>query len=274
MLRAVTFDLWETLIQEDAACEAPRRDYRVREIGRLLRDAKLPVTDEALVAAHREVFVKMEPFWGSNLDISILEQAKMFIECALGGAVDGKLPPALLLESAKHYGEAAMKFPPKQSDGARAVLAATRASGLRLALLCNTGRTPGKVLRDLLAQFEMKAFFDVLCFSDEVRIRKPAAEFFTRALTRLGVRPDESVHVGDMPDTDLVGARAAGMRTVHVRRDGTPAAAAGLADHVIATISQLPEVLGRLMSSPQSAPTPGPPKTPRPSDFGKETTHL
>jgi len=274
MLRAITFDLWETLIHEGPDCEEPRRDYRVQEVGRVLRDNKLSVETASLVRAHKDVLIKLDPFWGANLDLSILEQTKMFIEGATGSTVDGRLAPAALLEASRHYGEAAMKFPPKPAEGARAVLAACRASGLRMALLCNTGRTPGKVLRDLLQQFDMKAFFDVLCFSDEVRLRKPAVDFFARALQRMNVRPEEAVHVGDQPETDLAGARATGMRTVHVRRAGAPEAEAGMADYVITGIGQLPEVLGKLMTSPSPAPTPGTPKTPRPSDFGRETTHL
>jgi putative hydrolase of the HAD superfamily len=273
MLRAVTFDLWETLIHEDPACEAPRRDYRVREVGRVLREHRIDVSQEALERAHKNVLERMEPFWGASLDLSILEQTKMFIEAAIGSA-EGRLAPAALLEASKHYGEAALKCPPKLAEGARAVLTAARAAGLRMALLCNTGRTPGKVLRDILTQFDMKNCFDVLCFSDEARLRKPAAEFFTRALTRLSVRADEAAHVGDQPETDLAGARAAGMRAIYLRLPGKPEAPVGLADHTIAAITELPEVLGKLMASVVPAQTPGGPRTPLTTDLGKETTHL
>ncbi len=275
MLRAVTFDLWETLILEDPEADAPRRDYRIAEIGRIVRAAGIELEDAALEQAHADVFKKMDPYWSSNLDLSMIEQTKMFLEMAIKGTLDAKLPPASLLEAARHYSEAALRFPPKPVQGAAAVLAAIRANGVRIALLCNTGRTPGKVLRDILNDLEMKQYFDVLCFSDEIRLRKPATEFFTRALSRLGVRGDESMHVGDNPETDLKGARSAGMQTVHVRHPGKPAAALDLVDHTITTISELPAIIGKLLTSGARDLHATPPaNTPPPMDLGRETRHM
>jgi putative hydrolase of the HAD superfamily len=274
MLRAVTFDLWETLIHEDPAADAPRRAYRVREVGRILRQGGLAADDGTLERAHEEVLARMDPYWAGNLDLSILEQTKMFIETA-GIAVDGRFPAAVLLDASRHYADAALKYPPRAAAGAAAALAAARASGLRLALLCNTGRTPGKVLREILGTLEMKPFFDVLCFSDEIRLRKPATEFFTRALQRLGVRPDEAVHVGDMPDTDLKGAKAAGMRTIHLRREGRDEAPPGMADFTIASMADLPAVLGKLLTAPSSSQPMPMMDTPPPAEgLGRDTVHL
>ncbi|MBI2932150.1 MAG: HAD family hydrolase [Planctomycetes bacterium] len=270
----MTLDLWETLIHEDADTEAARRGYRVSEIARVARANHLELSAEALEQAHQAIFARLDPFWSANLDLSILEQTKMFIETAAGSPIDGRLSGQALLEASRVYGEAALKFPPKPAQGANAVLAAVRASGLRLALLCNTHRTPGKVLREILSQFDMKPFFDVLCFSDELRLRKPAAEFFTRALARLNVPPETAVHIGSNPDTDLVGARSAGMRTVFVRPSKAAEAAAGLADFTIGAIADLPEILGQLMAPPSSGQKFSTSTTPQTPSFGKETTHL
>jgi FMN phosphatase YigB (HAD superfamily) len=252
MLRAITFDLWETLIFDDPKADAPRREYRIREIGRILRDNGVKVADEALDRAHREVFARMETYWSLKLDLSVLEQTKIFVE--LAGASDKALPPEALLEAARHYGDAAIKFPPRPAEGARAALAAVRSAGYRLGLVCNTGRAPGRALREILAQFELKSFFDAMCFSDEARIRKPSVDFFARAPSRLGVKPDEAAHVGDKPETDMAGARAAGMRTVHVRADGAPAAAPDLADFTITGVADLPGILDKLAASLPPAP--------------------
>ena len=59
--------------------------------------------------------------------------------------------------------------------------------------------------------------------SDEVRLRKPAPEFFTRTLSRLGIQPSEAVHLGDRLDSDIAGARAAGMGAIYLQHADSPA---------------------------------------------------
>jgi putative hydrolase of the HAD superfamily len=252
MLRAVTFDLWETLIHEDATLEAPRRAHRVKEISAIVARHGFSPSAEAWEKAHRDVLVRMDAYWSATLDTSVVEQAKFFIELAVGRAIDGKIPGGALLECAKHYGEAALKHPPLVAEGARSVLQVARACGLRLGLICNTGRTPGKVLRDLLKQFAMVDCFDSLFFSDEGRLRKPAKDVFLKSLQRLGAEPAESIHVGDQPDTDLAGARASGMKSVYLKREGGPDAEA---DYVISAIGELPAILGKLTEGPRGGRT-------------------
>lgn len=60
--------------------------------------------------------------------------------------------------------------------------------------------------------------FDVLVFSSEEGIAKPAPEIYQRALTRLGVAAPEAVFVDDVPE-NVAAARALGMAGVHFRQD-------------------------------------------------------
>jgi putative hydrolase of the HAD superfamily len=52
----------------------------------------------------------------------------------------------------------------------------------------------------------------------DVGIAKPDIGIFHHACARLGVAPGEVLHVGDDPVLDIVGARAAGLRTVWLNR--------------------------------------------------------
>lgn len=51
---------------------------------------------------------------------------------------------------------------------------------------------------------------------------KPDARIFLAAAARLGMAPDEILHVGDDPHLDVCGARAAGLRTAWINRTGAP----------------------------------------------------
>lgn len=51
---------------------------------------------------------------------------------------------------------------------------------------------------------------------------KPAAEIFHAACAGLGLRPEEVLHVGDDPLTDVVGASQAGLLSAWLNRAGAP----------------------------------------------------
>jgi putative hydrolase of the HAD superfamily len=50
--------------------------------------------------------------------------------------------------------------------------------------------------------------------------RKPDPAIFEPALELAGCSPDEALHVGDTPEEDVEGARAAGIRALLITRDG------------------------------------------------------
>jgi putative hydrolase of the HAD superfamily len=64
--------------------------------------------------------------------------------------------------------------------------------------------------------------FDVLVVSSDHGFRKPDPRLFRLALEQLGVPATAALHVGDNPDRDVAGARAAGLLGVHLDRAGTP----------------------------------------------------
>ena len=96
-------------------------------------------------------------------------------------------------------------------------LAALRASGRTLGLITNGSvRMQSGKLQCLFPA----STFDAVLISEAEGVHKPDPEIFRRALTRLHTDPSRSVFVGDHPDVDIGGARAAGMQTVW-RRDPT-----------------------------------------------------
>ena len=96
-------------------------------------------------------------------------------------------------------------------------LAALSAANIRLGLVCDTGFTPGRVVRQLLDEAGLCDHLDVLCFSDEVGVPKPGNEIFAKALAELGVRPPEAFHVGDLKRTDIAGAHDMGMHAARFK---------------------------------------------------------
>jgi putative hydrolase of the HAD superfamily len=54
----------------------------------------------------------------------------------------------------------------------------------------------------------------------EAGFAKPARPIFDKAIARSGYAPAEILHVGDHPETDIQGARNAGLRTAWINRNG------------------------------------------------------
>ena len=64
-------------------------------------------------------------------------------------------------------------------------------------------------------------FHDIVT-SVDVGAAKPARAIFDEAVRRTGYSPDQVLHVGDHPETDIVGAKKAGIRAVWVNRIDAP----------------------------------------------------
>jgi len=83
-----------------------------------------------------------------------------------------------------------------------------RAAGIGVAIASNWDDR----LRPLLAALGILDRVDAAAISSEVGAEKPDPTLFLAACAALGVPPAEAVHVGDDPNRDVAGARAAGLR--------------------------------------------------------------
>jgi putative hydrolase of the HAD superfamily len=101
-------------------------------------------------------------------------------------------------------------------DGVRPALSALRAHGLTLAVVSNANGT----LRAHMDRIGLSAHLDCVVDSCEEGVEKPDPRLFEIALSRVGARPESTVHVGDLYQVDVVGARAAGVRPVLLDETG------------------------------------------------------
>jgi HAD superfamily hydrolase (TIGR01549 family) len=127
-----------------------------------------------------------------------------------------------------------------------------RRAGLRLAVVSNANGT----VRRLLERLGLLGAFHAVLDSAVEGIEKPDPRLFLRALERLGVRPEEALHVGDLYYVDVVGARAASLRAVLLDERGQRkevdcpriASLSDLADHLA------PEGEGPILLNSEASP--------------------
>jgi len=147
-------------------------------------------------------------------------------------------------ELARAFAEASLAREVRAVPGAGATLLRLEAAGIRRALICDTGFSPGRVVRQLLARLDLLDLLEVQIFSDEIGVSKPHARMFERALDPLGCEPADAVHVGDLRRTDIAGARAFGLRSVRIRAHYDDPSQYPEADEVADSHAHLCEILG------------------------------
>lgn len=97
---------------------------------------------------------------------------------------------------------------------APACLKGLKRRGFKLGVISNWDAT----LENLLRKMGYLPYFDEIVASAAVGCRKPETAIFEIALERMGVQPENAVHVGDLPEADGDGASGAGIRPIIIDR--------------------------------------------------------
>ena len=203
------------------------------------------VSATALDRAYDESGSYLGRVWAKNRDVGVEEHVRAILG-VLDAGLPARVPPDVMTALIDAYARPILMVPPAVDDGARAALERLRGQGLVLAVVSNTMRTPGSVLRKLLERYGLLATFAHATFSDEVGVRKPDAQIFALTLRALGVPPAAAVHVGDDAVLDVLGARNAGLRTIQVTSASLKALGAQRPDAAIPSLAGLPDAIARL----------------------------
>ena len=238
-LRAVTFDFWQTLFTDRGFDFEELLAARVRTIREAALQAGVDATFEEVEAAWRATHLECQAAWESGGHYPNLKRVTGTL-----ARVGAALPPPRLEELTARVEERTADRPPEPLPGAIATVKALHGR-YRLAIISDTGVTPGRVLRRFIAEAGILEAFDTTTFSDEVGRSKPTPQVFRLTLDALGTASAEAAHVGDLRRTDVAGGRAVGMRTVRYRGHKDDPTDLPDADAVIAHHDELPGVLER-----------------------------
>jgi len=118
----------------------------------------------------------------------------------MGGDADSAYDCAVAMTKAWEHAEHFELY-----EDALPVLEELRRRGLKLGLVSNTGRD----LDEFVAHHQLDV--DAVLGSGAFGRTKPHPTIFRAVLERLQVEPDEAAMVGDSPEDDIEGARAAGL---------------------------------------------------------------
>lgn len=109
-------------------------------------------------------------------------------------------------------------------DGVEELLGELRRRGKGVYLLSNAQTD---FTRPEIEMLGLTSYFDGIFISSEQGCKKPSPLFFQRLLERYGLEPSESIMIGNDEAADIAGARQAGMDSLYIHTDISPAEDAG-----------------------------------------------
>jgi HAD superfamily hydrolase (TIGR01549 family) len=246
-IAAITFDLWNTLYSGEIGAADKVRPKRVAAVGQALAESGVAVTDEQLKEVYSSGYDAYLAAWSQGRHYGAREQVLHILSrFGVNPREDVLTRAAWAIEEASRLSQLTLL------PGVVETIPWLSQTGIRLGIISDTSLTPGRILVEYLQADGLLDYFSALTFSDETGFPKPDPRMFTRTLDALGVAASNSAHVGDMPRTDVAGAKAAGMLAIRcaaaVDHPEPPEA-----DFVIKDHRELPGILTSVAQEPAPA---------------------
>ena len=205
-LTAITFDFWSTLV--DGTPTRERTAARLARLHASIVGAGHACTPEELREAFQRTLQKVDEAARESLE-DVGPPGRWAVLARELGIPEGVIPYEVVERA---YEDITLDPPPDLMPNVGTAVEAMKSAGYRLGVICNTGMAGGRVLRQVLEHYDLLQFFEVTVFSNEFGVSKPHPSIFKHALEGIGgVAPSQALHVGDIEELDIEGARRAAM---------------------------------------------------------------
>jgi putative hydrolase of the HAD superfamily len=210
----ITVDFWNTIF--DSSGGAERNKIRLR--------ALIEETDKlGYMILQEELDKSMKASWNHFNTIWLTEQrtptAVELIEFLFSYLkIDGN--DESIEKIAGVFANSILELQPKVIVGVSEVLKQF-SNKYKLAIVSDTGFSPGTVLRELLRRENLIDYFSAFSFSNETKVAKPHPNAFLTVLDQFDCKPENALHIGDIEMTDIIGAKNLGMKAIRFSGDPT-----------------------------------------------------
>jgi putative hydrolase of the HAD superfamily len=208
MIKAITFDMWGTLIKSNPMYKEARAKF-------LSKYTDIPENEiEGVFRRVKNSFDEQVEKHGLHFDNSLVYNV---ILKELG--VKGITPVELEMKCNELF----QIYPPIiYSEDTVKVLEDLHCKDYEMVLISNTVLIKGYILRNVLKELELFKYFKHLIFSDDVECSKPDIRIFNIAHNILGCMAEQVLHVGDNKVTDKRGAENYGFKAVLINTEFLP----------------------------------------------------
>jgi HAD superfamily hydrolase (TIGR01509 family) len=209
-IRIVFFDLGGTLV-------VMRRDYVIRKI------LKQEGYDVPLKKIH-EAYYETEGKWLKKYGMKMMDEKQslkayselnMAILSNLNLKAGKEEIERLKKIVSEKYVEVENSIKPRLYPDSLPTLKYLRNKGYRIGIISNAPPSTA----DSVKKLGLDKYAEPILISGIVGVTKPNPEIFKLALKLSGTEPENAVHVGDVYEADVLGARSAGMKAVLIDRE-------------------------------------------------------
>ena len=250
MIKAITFDLWDTVIHDDsdepiraARGLRSKRDERRHQVWETLQ-RQSPIEYEQVALAYDVTESAFYRVWKSHyVTWTVPERLRV---CLAG--LGRRLPDDEFgsLVAAHEHMEA--NVPPDLVDGIAEVIKEL-SERFPLAVVSDAIVTPGRDLRRILEHHDVLQYFQGFAFSDELGHSKPHRSMFASAAQQIGVEIDQLLHIGDRDHNDVKGSQALGMKAILFTATRDADQEHTSADAICESAADLPAIVYRLSAA-------------------------
>ena len=203
MIQAITFDLWNTLFVNKFY-----RELRVNWFIQFLEDYNIYFSKLEIEKAFESAFNLPIRNFEDNIHIYTEDRIIKLLKIL---QIDLSEKNIIIIKN--KFEEIMLKDPPPLKKGVRQTLDEL-STNYKLGLISNTGITPGRIIIKVFQEYNIVQYFHVMVFSDEIGYYKPHPIIFNTALKKLECNPRNVVHIGDLLETDIKGAKDCNMYAV------------------------------------------------------------
>lgn len=218
MNKLVTLDLWQTIMGEiDLSSYSPnRRQIKCEAIYEFLKTLSPQIDFFEVEKSHDFVVSQIAKYSRFHSDKLFSDWLIIFLK-----HLNNNIIQDISLDEINNIGEiidkAFLDNPPNIFDGTYEFIDFCIENNLKIGIISNTGFNSPKAYKKLLS--DNKVFYDVISLSNELGLAKPHKNIFKFTLNKLNIKPFNSIHIGDNPVADILGAINFGMDAILISKN-------------------------------------------------------
>lgn len=249
-IKAISFDLWDTVFIDDsdedkrAVQGLTSKAETRRELIYQALNKQAAIDKAQVLAAYNTSEAAFNDVWHRLHFTWTVRERLQHIFQGLGRSVPQAEHEALI----KELEEMELNIAPDLIPGVTQAIRALQ-KDYKLVVVSDAIFSPGRVLRQILAKYDLRDAFTGFVFSDEAGRSKPAPQVFYQAAELAGCAVEELVHLGDREHNDIVGPHGVGARAVLITGAKDRGSDTTQADAICADMQALPAIIAGLDAS-------------------------
>ncbi|HKJ32296.1 MAG TPA: HAD family hydrolase [Balneolales bacterium] len=204
----ISVDFWNTLVKAETNGEKRHR-VRMEALQIIARRYRPDITIKEIESAQEKVNQTYDKIWFEE------HRTPSTFELISSLCREINITPAEqeVKDLSTIFQESIYDGPPDLADHVTEVIPEL-AEHYPMAIISDTMYSTGRVLREFLKERNLYDYFEVFVFSDETGYSKPNVKAFKTVLKETKANAKHSFHIGDIHNTDIIGAKNAGMKSI------------------------------------------------------------